>query len=108
MTYGRPPSFGAGHGLDTVYELSPKVRHRVIGGRTVIVRQDSGEVLGLDPVGTEIFRTAIDGYSVREIVGRLERLYDVERTRLEEDVVRFLRELVANGTVRPKRGGADG
>ena len=102
-----PTGFGAGQGLDAVYELSPKARHRVIGGRAVIVRQDSGEVLGLDPVGTEIFQTAIDGYSVREIVGRLERLYDVERARLEADVVRFLRELVANGTVRPKGGGTD-
>lgn len=62
-----------------------------------------GEVLGLDKIGTEIWRMAAVSVSVAEMVDRLSKSYDADRETIRADLLPFLEELVEAGLLEVSR-----
>lgn len=82
-----------------VYRLRSDVRFRRIEDEGVVLVQENNEVLGVSEVGIR-FLELVDGRSGLDgIVEKLLEELDVERPRLEEDVNRFVGELVAAGVL---------
>lgn len=86
-----------------VYRLRGDVRFRRIEDEGVVLVQENNEVLGVSAVGIR-FLELVDGRSGLDgIVDRLLEEFDVERPRLEEDVNRFVGEVVAAGVLVVER-----
>jgi Coenzyme PQQ synthesis protein D (PqqD) len=102
-------------GGGSVLRRRPDVRFRVIDEEGVVVRQSAGEVLVLNDLGTRILALADGLTPVACWIDSLLGDFDVERARLERDVVAFAGELVAQGllealpgALRPAVAGAPG
>lgn len=79
--------------------VAPDVRYRLIGGEAVVVRQDSAEVLVLNGLGSRILGLLSEGQDADRIRAVLAEEYEVEEPRLQDDLERFLGELLAAGLV---------
>ena len=77
----------------TRFSLSSDVRHRSIGGEGVIVRQDDGEVLVINEIGTKLVELAKDGDCVKDMIDAILLDYEVGASTLEKDVFEYLVEL---------------
>ena len=55
----------------SVYRRHPEVRYRVVDGEGVLIRYDTGEVLGLNEVGTRLFVLVDADTPAREMIERL-------------------------------------
>lgn len=87
-----------------VYRLRSDVRFRRVEDEGVVLVQENNEILGVSAVGIRILelvdgRTGLDGI----VEGLLEE-FDVERALLEEDVNRFIGDVVAAGVLVEVRG----
>ena len=85
--------------LERIYAKSRDLVEREIEGEIIIVRLTSGigdledELFSLNEVGRDVW-ARIDGKKpVSEIVEELEKIYEVERENLTQDVLGFLEEL---------------
>ena len=83
----------------SVYRRHPDVRYRVIDGEGVLIRYDTGEVLGLNEVGTRLFVLIDAETPAREMIERLADEFDVGRGELEHDVLAFLEKLSSAGLI---------
>ena len=82
---------------DSVLRPAPDVRFRIVDGEAVVVRQKSSEVLVMSEVAARILALA-DG--IRPIGAWLDLLadeFEVDRSSLERDVLRFAAELAGEG-----------
>lgn len=84
--------------LDDCFRIPQDVVFQEVGGETVLLNVTSGVYYGLDPVGSRIWKL------LAEKEGRLQAVfeamleeYDVNPERLEEDLLRLIRDLQANG-----------
>ena len=64
-----------------------------IGGQTVMMSIGRGKYYVLDPIGTEIWDLLKKPRTVRELCDEALPRFDVERSRGEEDIVMFVRDL---------------
>ena len=83
----------------SVLTLSGDIRYRVIADEAVLVRQQVGEVLALNEVGTRVIELLDGNREVGQIISEIEKEFDVERSTLEKDVLDFLTELSESGVV---------
>ncbi|MBI3952045.1 MAG: pyrroloquinoline quinone biosynthesis peptide chaperone PqqD [Acidobacteria bacterium] len=74
----------------------PQVASRIVDGEALIVLADSGEVTVLNKVGSRIWELVDGSRSVQGIVETIEAEYDTTREQAEQDVVRFVQELIDN------------
>lgn len=81
------------------FRLCPEVRYQQVADEGVVVRQDAGEVLVLNEVGTRILALVDQGLSEPQIIGRLREVFDAEPENLAGDLEAFLRELSAAGII---------
>ena len=81
--------------------LRPKsdVRFRRVAGEGVVLRQDAGEVLALNEVGSRILEHVDGRLTVPEIVERLLEEFDADRIEIEADTAEFVRELLESGVI---------
>ena len=71
-----------------------RISWRMIENEAVLVDQDEGELLRLNPIAAEIWQ-AIDGRrTIRDIVDHVCNSFEVSRRRAEKDIQRFLKKLV--------------
>ena len=85
--------------LSTVLTRRSDVRYRVIDKQAVVIVQQQAEALILNGLGTRILGL-IDG--VRRITAIVERLlpdYEVDREILQEDVLKYLKDLAEIGVL---------
>lgn len=82
-----------------VYRLRSDVRFRRIEDEGVVLVQDNNEVLGTGTVGTRLLELVDGKTGLDRIVDRLLQEFDVDRSRLEADVERFVGELAAAGVL---------
>lgn len=66
----------------------------------VILHLESGVYYGLNAVGAALWAHVQSPTSVRAVCDRLQATFDVERDRLEQDVLRVLREMHDEDLVR--------
>lgn len=62
-------------------------------GEVVVLDMESGQYYGLNEVGARILELVQEPQSVEAIVEALSKEYDVEKSRLEQDVVGFLQDM---------------
>ena len=68
-----------------------------VGGEAVLVNCESGVYFGLDAVGTEMWAALTRTGDVEGAVSELQGTFEVDPERLQDDVLRFVRELVSHG-----------
>jgi hypothetical protein len=73
------------------------VMRREVGDESVMLDLEKGTYFGLDPVGTRVWQMLAEGKAPAEIPGALAEEFDAPRERIEEDVIRLLGELLAQG-----------
>jgi hypothetical protein len=64
-----------------------------LGGEVVILNLSAGMYYGLDEVGARIWELLQESRTVSEIQETISTEYDVERSRIDHDVVAFLQRL---------------
>lgn len=85
--------------LATIVRRSPDTRYRRVQDEGVVIRQSTAEALVVNELGARLL-DLIDGEAaVRNLVDSIEAEYEVERDRLEADVLAYLRELERIGLV---------
>ena len=72
---------------------SPHAMSRTIGEETVILDLESGTYFGLDPVGARVWQLLEEGKSFIEARDAIFDEYEVERDRLEADLLALIGEL---------------
>lgn len=82
------------------FRLAPDVRFRVVVEEGVVLRQESAEVLIVNPVGARLLDLVAPEQSLLQITDRLEAEFDVTRERLDGDVAAFLGELLDLGVIQ--------
>jgi hypothetical protein len=75
------------------FVLSPHAMSRTIGEETVILDLESGTYFGLDPVGAQMWHLLEQGKSFIEVRDAVFDEYEVERDRLEADLLALIGEL---------------
>lgn len=85
----------------TVDRLRPRsdVRFRRILDEAVVLRQEEGEVLVLNEVGSRILELLDGARTTDQVVAELAAEFDGPPERLERDVLSFVQELVASGVL---------
>lgn len=79
------------------------IRFRRVGAEAVVLAQDAGEVLVVNEVGARILELADGETPVKDWLRVLEAEYDVPAAALQEDVARYLDELLEKGVFSPIR-----
>ena len=85
--------------LSVVFQRCKDVRYRIIDGEAVVIRQEAGEVLGINDVGARLLELVDGNLPVAKLIDTLDGDYEVERSVLERDVFEFLQELVGAGLI---------
>ena len=83
----------------SVYRHCGDVRYRVIDSEAVVIRQDAGEVLGLNDIGARVLELVDGKASVEVLLEKMAGEFEIERARLERDVFEFLQELTEAGVI---------
>lgn len=84
---------------ESCFRLRPDVRYRIIDEEAVVIRQDAGEVVVLNPVGARVLHLVGPDLEVRALIERMAREYAASAQTLEAEVLGFLEELVAAGVI---------
>ncbi len=87
-------------GPDTVLARSDEVLEADIDNEKVMMSVERGEYYGLDAIGSEIWALFEKPRSVAEVCAEMGSRYDVSADVCERDVVAFVGDLVADGTLR--------
>lgn len=73
-----------------------------VSGETVLLNLESEEYFGLDSVGTRAWQLINEGQSLGEVLASMLDEYDVEESRLLNDLRALLSEVVERGLATPK------
>jgi hypothetical protein len=85
--------------LSSVFRHRGDVRYRIIDDEAVVIRQEAGEVLGLNPTAARLL-DLIDGEaSVQELIDKMAEEFATGRDVLEREVPDFLKELLDAGVI---------
>lgn len=80
---------------------APTTAWRIIEGEAVILSMETKVLRGLNPLGSRVWELIDGKRSMDEIVGQIVREFDVEAGQADEDVRRFVQELLDKGLVTP-------
>ncbi|WP_423141461.1 PqqD family protein [Parablastomonas sp. CN1-191] len=83
--------------LEDRLDPSPDVVTRELETETVLLDMASGSYFGLDEIGGEVWQAVEEGQTLGQACDRLAARYDVERARLEADVLALAEAIVAKG-----------
>ena len=64
-----------------------------VAGQAAILDLESDQYFGLDDVATEVWRAVTNGGTVADGIESMAEIYEVERPRLQEDVVALVTKL---------------
>lgn len=78
------------------------VRFRIVDREAVVLRQDAGETLVLNEVGSRILALLDEGEPLSALAGRLAEEFQVEDAEVEPDIDHFVRELLAAGVLEER------
>jgi hypothetical protein len=78
------------------------VRFRKVASEGIIVQQSSAEVIAVNEVGARVMQLMEKPKRLSEILETMSDEFDVDETRLREDVVSFLTELMDAGVIEEK------
>jgi hypothetical protein len=89
--------------LESIVVRSPEVLFQNLDGEAVLLDLASESYFGLNPVGTRIWELLDGDRRLRDALEVLSAEYEVERTRLEGDLLALIDQLAGAGlvTLRP-------
>ncbi len=79
--------------LDTIIYKNERVPWRIIESEAILVKVDSGEVIHLNEVAAEIWRTIDGKRKISEIIDHIQKDFDVDREQAEKDTLEFIKSL---------------
>lgn len=79
--------------------VSPDILISEVGGESVLLNLSSERYFGLDDIGTQMWKTLIASDSIQAAYERLLAEYDVEASRLREDLSDLIQKLMEQGLV---------
>jgi hypothetical protein len=85
--------------LSTIFRHVDDIRYRIIDDEAVVIRQQAGEVMGLNPTGARLLELIDSETSVEGLVDGLASEFEMERAEIERDVFQFLEELREAGVI---------
>ena len=77
--------------------IGDQVVFRELGGEAVLLNLKTGAYFGLDPVGARVWRLLVEHGSVAQVMEVMLGEYDIDRERLERDLLELCGELCATG-----------
>jgi coenzyme PQQ biosynthesis protein PqqD len=80
--------------LDKRLVRTERFAWRVIEDEAVLIDRDEEEVLRLNSIATEIWQALDGSRSIEEIINQIHHGFDVNRKTAENDVLRFVKELL--------------
>ena len=80
-----------------LFRRAPNMLQSEIDGDIIALSVDKGMCYGLNSVGSQIWRALNDWNSIESICAALAQEFEVDRATCEEEVVRLLGELHAEG-----------
>lgn len=83
--------------LSTIVTASDRQVSSDLAGEQVILNLENGVYYGLDPVGNDVWSLLDRPVAVSTIVDELMETYEVERPRLESDVLALLKDMNEHG-----------
>ncbi len=83
--------------LDSTLALDPRIRFRRFEDEGIIVNQKTAEALVISEVATRLLELVDGTRTLQECAALLSEEFDAATTVIEEDVVRFARDLVDAG-----------
>lgn len=75
------------------------VLFRTVGDEALLLKLDTEQYLGLDPVGARIWTVLSEAPSIQAAYDRLLDEYDVTPERLRQDLEQFLGTLIEQGLI---------
>jgi hypothetical protein len=84
------------------YLISDDVVYHAVSGELVLLDLRSGEYLGLDDIGSELWRMVAEGTDVEAIKSRLAHQHGADPVEVGRDIDDFLAELCAADLLRPE------
>jgi hypothetical protein len=91
----------------TVFCRCGDIRYRIIDDEAVVVRQEAGEVLGLNQTAARLLDLIDAKSTVSDLIDTLAKEFTIERTALERDVMSFLQELLNAGVIEEPKAGEE-
>ena len=79
--------------------VSPDILISEVGGESVLLNLSSERYFGLDDIGTQMWKTLIASDSIQAAYETLLAEYDVEASRLREDLSDLIQKLMEQGLV---------
>ena len=73
-----------------------------MGKETVLMDMNSGDYLGLNEVGSSIWKIIVEPKSVSEICSTLMEQYDVDAATCEAETLKYLNQLVTENMITVK------
>jgi len=80
--------------MNSVVKRRPEIVHSDMDGEIVMMSIEQGEYYGIDAIGAEIWTMLEEARSIREICASLCERYDVDESVCQQDVMRFLEQMV--------------
>ena len=77
--------------------IREEVVFRELGGEAVLLNLKTGSYFGLDPVGTRVWQLLVEHGSVAQVMDVMLGEYDIDRERLEHDLLELCGQLCATG-----------
>ena len=79
--------------------VSPDILISEVGGESVLLNLSSERYFGLDDIGTQMWKTLIASDSIQAAYETLLAEYDVEASRLRDDLSDLIQKLMEQGLV---------
>lgn len=77
--------------------IRDEVVFRELGAEAVLLNLETGTYFGLEPVGTRAWQLLVEHGSVAQVMDVMLREYDIDRERLERDLLELCGQLCAAG-----------
>jgi hypothetical protein len=88
------------HSFSSRVSVAPDVLFRIVGEEAVLLNLKTELYLGLDPVGTRMWNVLVEASSIQAAYDALVLEYDVEPSRLREDLEELLGKLLEQGLIQ--------
>jgi hypothetical protein len=91
--------------LDSKISIPADVLFHELAGEAVVLNLVNGNYYGLDEVGTRMWQLATEYASMAPALEVMLEEYDVDETRLHQDMFRLFEDLVAHGLLTIEQEG---
>jgi len=88
--------------FETEFDKNPDLPWKLIENEAILVHLEEGELLRLNEVGAEIWKT-LDGRRLGEIITHIQETFAVSRRKAEKDTLFFVRELLQEEAIQIRK-----